>query len=156
MDHDSRGGNGAIVEDVMMPPPAHCDALSAQTGRRSLLAWSMGLAALSASVFALGTRSGGGVIVAAACLFKATSTAGWNVLEIVSTEAFPTHARASGVSVVSATGRLGSIAAQFANGYLEEMIPVLLLLTSGLTLVGGLAAMLLPRDTRGKSLEEEA
>lgn len=114
----------------------------------------MALAAVAATLFALGSGSGAVVVVSGACLFNAFSTCGWNVLGVVSTEAFPTAARVSGVGLVSAAGRLGSIAAQFVNGYLENNVLLLLMVTSGLTLLGGAASLLVPRDTRGVSLED--
>lgn len=114
----------------------------------------MVLAALTATLFALGSGSGAGVVVSAACLFNAFSTSGWNALGVVSTEAFPTTVRVSGMGVVSAAGRLGSIAAQFVNGSLEENVLVLLMVTSGLTLAGGVASLLLPRETPGASLDD--
>ncbi|CAN0529495.1 unnamed protein product, partial [Ectocarpus sp. 8 AP-2014] len=108
-----------------------------QVGRKPLLSASMVLAAVAASVFALGSGSGAGVVVSGACLFNAFSTCGWNALGVISTEAFPTAARVSGMGLVSAAGRLGSIGAQFANGSLEGNVFLLLVVTSGLTLVGG-------------------
>lgn len=114
----------------------------------------MALAALAATLFALGSGSGAGVVVSAACLFNAFSTCGWNALGVVSTEAFPTAARVSGMGLVSAAGRLGSIAAQFVNGSLEENVLVLLMVTSGFTLAGGVASLFLPRETLGVSLDD--
>lgn len=114
----------------------------------------MALAALAATLFALGSGSGAGVVVSAACLFNAFSTCGWNALGVVSTEAFPTIARVSGMGLVSAAGRLGSIAAQFVNGSLEENVLVLLMVTSGFTLAGGVASLLFPRETLGASLDD--
>lgn len=116
----------------------------------------MTLAAASASLFAFGTGLGAAVVVLGGCLFNAFSTCGWNALGVVSTEAFPTVTRASGMGLVSAAGRLGSIAAQFVNGSLEGSVLLLLMVTSGLTLVGGLAALFLARDIRGASLEDSA
>ncbi|CAM9548487.1 unnamed protein product [Ectocarpus sp. 6 AP-2014] len=124
-----------------------------RVGRKPLLSASMVLAAVAASVFALGSGSGAGVVISGACLFNAFSTCGWNALGVVSTEAFPTAARVSGMGLVSAAGRLGSIGAQFANGSLEGNVFLLLAVTSGLTLVGGLASLLLPRETLGVSLD---
>lgn len=115
----------------------------------------MALAALAATLFALGSGSGAGLVVSAACLFNAFSTCGWNALGVVSTEAFPTAARVSGMGLVSAAGRLGSITAQFVNGSLEGNVLVLLMVTSGFTLAGGVASLLLPRETLGVSLDDQ-
>eukprot|EP00903_Cladosiphon_okamuranus_P018072 g16631.t1 len=123
-------------------------------GRKPLLSASMALAALAATLFALGSGSGAWVVVSAACLFNSFSTCGWNALGVVSTEAFPTTARVSGMGLVSAAGRLGSIAAQFVNGSLEENVLVLLMVTSGFMFAGGVASLLLPRETLGVSLDD--
>ena len=123
-------------------------------GRKRLLFVSMTLAAGAAALFALGAKSGAAVIVSAACLFNAFSTCGWNALEVLSIETFPTVSRVFAMGLVSAAGRLGSIAAQFANGALEDSVPLLLVVTSGLTLLGGVSSLLLPQDTQGVSLEE--
>ncbi|CAN0119107.1 unnamed protein product [Ectocarpus sp. 4 AP-2014] len=125
-----------------------------RVGRKPLLSASMVLAAVAASVFALGSGSGAGVVVSGACLFNAFSTCGWTALEVVSTEAFPTASRVSGMGLVSAAETLGSIGAQLANGSLEGNVFLLLVVTSGLTLVGGLASLLLPRGTLGVSLDD--
>lgn len=114
----------------------------------------MALAAAAATLFAFGSDSGAGVVVSAACLFNAFSTCGWNALGVLSAEAFPTAARVSGMALVSAAGRLGSIAAQFVNGSLEDNVLLLLMVTSGVTLLGALAVLRFPRDTQGVSLEE--
>ncbi|CAM9950968.1 unnamed protein product, partial [Ectocarpus sp. 13 AM-2016] len=125
-----------------------------RVGRKPLLSASMVLAAGAASVFALGSGSGAGVVISGACLFNAFSACGWSALEVVSTEAFPTATRVSGMGLVSAAGTLGSIGAQFANGSLEGNVFLLLVVTSGVTLVGGLASLLLPRETLGVSLDD--
>lgn len=125
-----------------------------QVGPRRLLSLSMTLAAASASLFAFGTGSGAAVVVLGGCLFNAFSTCGWNALDVASTESFPTAVRTSGMGLVASAGRLGSISAQFVNGSLESSVLLLLTVTSGLTLVGGLASLCLDPDTRRASLEK--
>lgn len=71
-------------------------------------------------------------------------------------ECFPTHVRTSAMGVLAAGGRLGAMSAQFVNGSLEQNIPLLLFVTSACTVVGGLAAWLLPSDTAGQVLSESA
>lgn len=58
------------------------------------------------------------------------------------------------MGVLAAGGRLGAMSAQFVNGSLEQNIPLLLFVTSACTVVGGLAAWLLPNDTAGQALTE--
>jgi len=130
-----------------------------KVGRKRLLMLSMALAAAAAAaaaaavVFASGIQWEPFVVFLAACLFNAFSTCGWNILEVVSAEGFPTVARVFGMGLVSAAGRLGSIVAQFTNGALEDNIFALLLVTSGLTLFGGASVLFLPRDTKGVALD---
>lgn len=71
-------------------------------------------------------------------------------------ECFPTHVRTSAMGVLAAGGRLGAVSAQFVNGSLEKNIPLLLFVTSACTILGGLAAWMLPHDTVGRSLSEES
>ncbi|CAM9548273.1 unnamed protein product, partial [Phaeothamnion confervicola] len=120
-----------------------------RVGRKPLLAWSMALAAAAASLFAFAGGGGAALVVGAAALFNAFSVAGWNCLDCLSAECFPTSSRTSGMGLVSACGRAGSIAAQWANGSLESSVPVLLLVTSGLMLAGALVSLLLPREMKG-------
>jgi MFS transporter, VNT family, synaptic vesicle glycoprotein 2 len=123
-------------------------------GRKRLLAASMALAAAAAALFAVGTRGGAVLIVSAAAAFNAFSVAGWNCLDALSAESFPTDVRTTGLGLVAASGRAGSIAAQFVNGSLEHNIPLLLLVTSGLMLAGAAATLLLPVEMGGVELQE--
>ena len=70
-------------------------------------------------------------------------------------ECFPTHVRTSAMGVLAAAGRLGAVSAQFVNGSLEQNIPLLLFVTSACTVVGGMAAWLLPHDTSGYSMAKD-
>lgn len=113
-------------------------------------------AAGAAALFGFGSAGGAVLVVAAASLFNALSVVGWNTLGCLSTESFPTSLRATGMGAVSACGRLGSIAAQFANGYLEgQGVAVLLLATAGVMAAGGAVVLALPRDTLATSLDDE-
>lgn len=60
------------------------------------------------------------------------------------------------MGVLAAGGRLGAMSAQFVNGSLERNIPLLLFVTSACTVVGGLAAWLLPNDTAGQALSDSS
>lgn len=120
-------------------------------GRRKLLSIGMTCAAISALAFALDTSSQG-VVIACAALFNAFSVMGWNSLDALSCESFPTDVRTSGMGVLSSSGRLGAIAAQFVNGSLEKNVPLLLFVTSTCTLCGGLVSWLLPVENTGAAL----
>jgi MFS family permease len=120
-------------------------------GRRKLLCYGMVLAAFSALGFAFGT-SIPSVVVTCACLFNAFSVAGWNALDCMSVENFPTDIRTTAMGTLAAAGRLGAICAQFVNGTLENNVAVLLFVTSSCMMIGGIAALFTPRDAVGNSL----
>ena len=88
-----------------------------------------------------------------ACL---SEYAGWNALDCLSAEVFPTQARAGGMGFVCACGRCGAIAGQFANGALSKRVPLLLAATSGVTLLGAAAALLLPPDGNSADGDRDA
>lgn len=123
-------------------------------GRRSLLSWGMCLAAMSSMGFALG-KSNASVVVLCAALFNAFSVVGWNSLDCMSVEFFPTIVRTSGMGVLSTGGRLGAITAQFVNGQLESSVSMLFTVTSICMVIGGLCSWLLPHDSTGTLLEDE-
>ena len=70
----------------------------------------------------------------------------------MSVENFPTEIRTSAMGVLAASGRIGAITAQFVNGSLEENVPVLLFVTSGCMIMGGIGAKYTPVDASGASL----
>jgi VNT family MFS transporter (synaptic vesicle glycoprotein 2) len=115
-------------------------------GRKRLMVASMLLSGISALFFARSQSSFAGTI-AVACLFSAFSSAGWCSLDCLSSENFPTSVRSSAMGLLASSGRLGSIVAQFVNAQLMELsVPLLLLITSGTMLVGGLLGCWLPAD----------
>jgi len=120
-------------------------------GRRWLLSGGMILAGLSTIGFALDVHNAF-VVVLFASLFNACSVAGWNSLECLSVEIFPTTARATAMGLLAACGRLGAIAGQFVNGTLESDIPLLLFVTSACSIAGGMIAWMLKHDPAGSSL----
>lgn len=120
-------------------------------GRRWFLSIGMCLAGISILGFALDTKDAA-VVVIFASLFNAFGVMGWNSLDCLSAEIFPTIARSSGMGLLAASGRLGAVAGQFVNGTLEKNIPLLLFVTSACTVVGGVVSWLLPKETAGSSL----
>lgn len=126
-----------------------------QIGRKRLLSYGMFFAGISGLAFACDTKSAV-VVVLFSFLFNAFSVMGWNSLDILSVENFPTTVRTSAMGLLAASGRLGSISAQFVNGSLEQNVPLLLFVTSGCTFLGALVAFFLPNDRTGESLLESA
>lgn len=124
-----------------------------RVGRRWLLTIGMVLAAISVLGFALDQKDAS-VVVLSASLFNAFSVVGWNSLDCLAAEAFPTRSRTSAMGILAASGRLGAICGQFVNGSLESNIPVLLFVTCASTMVGGIASWGLPTDTANMALDD--
>ena len=122
-------------------------------GRKRLLTWGMSLSAVAALGFAIDTKQTETVVLFAA-LFNACSTVGWNSLDCLSVESFPTNVRTSAMGVLAAAGRLGAISAQFVNGSMEGNVPLLLCVTSSCMIVGGVSSWLLEADNTGTALAE--
>jgi MFS family permease len=123
-------------------------------GRKRLLAVTMTLAAMSAVGFAV-DKGNAIVVVVCASLFNACSIAGWNSLDCLQAESFPTVVRTSGVGILSASARLSAMSAQFVNGALEANVSALLFVTSACMVSGGMSVWLLPDETTGMSLIED-
>jgi VNT family MFS transporter (synaptic vesicle glycoprotein 2) len=111
-------------------------------GRSNMLMYGIALGAVSLLGFALDTSSAA-MVVTFSSLFNMFSIAGWNALDVVTTELFPVNIRGMSLGIMGACGRVGSIAAQFANGQLESNIPLLLCVTTGCMLVGAFSVKLL-------------
>lgn len=122
-------------------------------GRRWLLSVGMCLAGVSCLGFAM-DQENQAVVVLSASLFNAFSVMGWNSLDCLAAEAFPTRVRSTAMGMLAASGRLGAICGQFVNGALESNIPLLLFVTCGCSLLGGISAWALPNDTAGMSLDD--
>lgn len=122
-------------------------------GRKRLLTWGMSLAAVAALCFAIDTKQTKMVVFFAA-LYNAFSTVGWNSLDCLSVESFPTNVRTSAMGVLAAAGRLGAILAQFINGSMEGNVPLLLCVTSTCMVMGGVSSYMLEHDNTGTSLTE--
>ena len=117
-------------------------------GRRRLLSYGMCLASISLIGFIIDPTEAS-VVVLSASLFNAFSVVGWNSLDCMSVEYFPTSSRTSAMGFLAACGRFGAISAQFVNGSLENNVTALLLVTSGCMAIGGLCSWLLPQDCTG-------
>lgn len=122
-------------------------------GRKRLLAYSMLLAAGSAFLFAFTSSRATWLAVVAACLFQAFSVAGWNALDALSTESFPTATRTTAMGLLSGTGRFASLIAMFVNGSLEHSVALLFAVTGTMTIFGAMTAFWLPYEPTGQSLD---
>ncbi|KAG6972577.1 hypothetical protein JG687_00001417 [Phytophthora cactorum] len=150
--------NAFIYAAANLPGNIMTALLMDRLGGRRILAISMLLSAGCATVFAYAnsSASGAAAIVLLASGFNAFSTAGWNAIDLMSAESFPTDVRTTGMGTLSAAGRAGSVAAQFVNGYLigpPVHVTLLLAITASMMLLGTISSVLV-RDYSNKALPE--
>ncbi|KAJ0400263.1 hypothetical protein ATCC90586_010236 [Pythium insidiosum] len=132
-------------------------------GGRRILFISMLLSAACAAGFAYVSNAAEGqeasvastaLIILLASGFNAFSTSGWNAIDLMSAESFPTDVRTTGMGLLAAAGRSGSVIAQFVNGYLvgpPPHITLLLVITASMMLLGSVSSVLVD-DYCGKTL----
>jgi len=121
----------------------HMDKL----GRKFFLVFSMILSGASASLIYLVNSSATNLLVS--CLFGAISTLGFNSLDCLSIELFPTNLRGTAMAVTLLAARLGAILGNVVFGYFLEIncaIPIMAVAV--LLIFGGLCGLLLPNTTR--------
>ncbi|KAA0187251.1 hypothetical protein HAZT_HAZT006661 [Hyalella azteca] len=119
-----------------------------QIGRSHIMGVSFILSAVAA-FFIWFLDSKVGVIVFEA-MFNFIFIAGWNSLDIATTESYPAHIRTSAYGFISAVSRVGGIAGSLTFGhfiYLSRAIPMLT--TFAVLLIGGLVALKIP-ETRDR------
>ncbi|KAG1710625.1 hypothetical protein DVH05_013349 [Phytophthora capsici] len=150
--------NAFIYAAANLPGNLMTAVLMDRLGGRRILAISMLLSAACATGFAYAnsSASGAAAIVLLASGFNAFSTAGWNAIDLMSAESFPTDVRTTGMGTLSAAGRAGSVAAQFVNGYLigpPVHVTLLLGITASMMLLGTVSSVLV-RDYSNKTLPE--
>lgn len=124
-------------------------------GRKPVLLWSMLGATLAALMFAFFSDESGdaATIIFVSMLYNALTICGWNAINCLSTETFPTLVRATALGTLSAFGRVGSISAQVVNGSLQAHVALLLAVTAATMLSGALAAFGLPTETSRTALD---
>lgn len=77
-------------------------------------------------------------------------------LDCLSTESFPTSVRTTAMGLLSAAGRLGSIAGQLTFSVLIHVSVAVLLVTAGaMLLLGAAAGFLLPQETANVKLASD-
>jgi hypothetical protein len=90
-------------------------------------------------------------IVLLAVSFNACATSGWNSLDALSTDSFPQGVRATAFGVLSGSGRVASLIAQFVNGALSEQPHLMLGVTGGCMLLGCLGGMCVRGTARSRA-----
>uniref|UniRef100_K3XAV2 Major facilitator superfamily (MFS) profile domain-containing protein n=1 Tax=Globisporangium ultimum (strain ATCC 200006 / CBS 805.95 / DAOM BR144) TaxID=431595 RepID=K3XAV2_GLOUD len=155
--------NAFIYAAANLPGNLLSAFLMDKLGGRKILAMSMLLSAACAAGFAyvsagdeedVATATTTVLIVLLTSGFNAFSTSGWNAIDLMSAESFPTDVRTTGMGLLSASGRTGSVIAQFINGYLvgpPPHITLLLTVTATMMLLGSISSVLV-RDYNGKTL----
>lgn len=124
----------------------HMDKL----GRKFFLCVSMLLSGGCAFLIYLVNSSTMNLVIS--CIFGAVSTMGFNSLDCLGIELFPTSLRSTAMAVTLVSARMGAILGNLVFGYLVEShcsIPILTV--AGLLIAGGLMGLLLP-NTTGKAL----
>lgn len=117
---------------------------ASQVGAKRLLAGSMGLASGLILALALVESSPKGreiAIIVLAVAFNAFATAGWNSLDAMSTHVFPRSLRATAFGILTGTGRVASLIAQFVNGSLSQQVPLMLGVTCMCMVMGCIGAL---------------
>merc|ERR1712242_224277 len=121
----------------------HMDKL----GRKFFLVISMLLSGCSA-VFIYLVNSAA-MNLALSCIFGAVSTMGFNSLDCLGIELFPTSLRSTAMAVTLMAARLGAITGNLVFGYLvESHCATPILMVASLLVGGGLLGTLLPNTTK--------
>jgi len=121
----------------------HMDKL----GRKFFLCFSMLLSGSSAFLIYLVSSSTMNLVLS--CIFGAVSTMGFNSLDCLGIELFPTSLRSTAMAITLLSARLGAIFGNLVFGYLVEShcaIPILLV--AGLLIGGGMMGIALPNTTK--------
>ncbi|XP_071098545.1 synaptic vesicle glycoprotein 2C-like [Haliotis cracherodii] len=115
-------------------------------GRKLLLSSSMCISGLAVFfIWFVQTRVQN---VAISCVFGAVSTIGWNALDVLSTELFPTNVRTTAFGVQTGVARIGAILGNVIFGELVDIhCAIPMIMVAVLLCVGGLTAIKLPNTT---------
>lgn len=118
-----------------------------QLGRKLLLSSSM--VASGVCVFFIPLVRDKWQNLGVSCLFGAVSTVGWNALDVLSTELFPTNVRSTAMGIQTGVGRIAAIFGNIIFGELVDVhCSIPMILVSGLLVFGGLTSIRLPSTVR--------
>ncbi|XP_063848504.1 synaptic vesicle glycoprotein 2B-like isoform X1 [Scylla paramamosain] len=116
-------------------------------GRKFFLVFSMFLSGLAAFGVYLVKSSLDNLILA--CVFGALCTMGFNALDCLGAELFPTHLRSTALAVTLMAARIGAILGTVTFGYLVDLYCAIpLLLVAAFLIFGGMLGLVLPNTTR--------
>jgi VNT family MFS transporter (synaptic vesicle glycoprotein 2) len=103
----------------------------------------------TASTFLLFVSSSEVFVVVVLCVFTAVVTPAWNDTGLLIAELYPTHLRSTAAGIHLLMARIGAILGTNIFGIFIRVNPfVPILLVALLLLVGGVAALILPKTTR--------
>ena len=103
-------------------------------GRKFFLCFSMLLSGCSAFLIYLVNSSTMNLVLS--CIFGAVSTMGFNSLDCLGIELFPTSLRSTAMAITLAAARLGAILGNLVFGYLVETYCAVPILTVAGLLIG--------------------
>ncbi|KAJ3596484.1 hypothetical protein NHX12_002891 [Muraenolepis orangiensis] len=135
---------GFIVAASNLPGNIFTILLMDRIGGKTLLSCSLLVSSVSVFfIYMVQTKAGSLVL---SCIFSGVSVIGWNALDVVGTELYPTQLRSSALGFFTGVGRVAAIMGNVVFGSLvDSSCAVPILLVSALLLVGGAVACLLPQ-----------
>lgn len=141
---------GLIVASSNLPGNIFTIFFIEKLGRRWLLSSSMVVSGVSAfAILGMKTKLHN---ILLSSVFSCISVIGWNALDVLNPELFPTELRSSASGFFSAIGRIATVTANLTFGLLVDIhCAVPLILVSALLVSGGFSALLLP-ETRNIDL----
>ena len=125
-----------------------------RVGRKNLLGSTLVISTCLVVVLAFAQESKVAVVTLA-CVFNAISCGCWNTLDCLSTESFPTKQRTTAMGVLTSSGRLAALTAQFVNGALIDSSVFLLLIVTSANLIVGAGAAFFLVDTAHRRLADD-
>ncbi|CAL8359050.1 unnamed protein product [Lota lota] len=135
---------GFIVAASNLPGNIFTILLMDHIGGKTLLSCSLLVSSVSVFfIYVVQTKAGSLVL---SCIFSGVSVIGWNALDVVGTELYPTQLRSSALGFFTGVGRIAAIMGNVVFGSLVDSncsFPILLV--SALLMAGGLVALLLPQ-----------
>ncbi|XP_052236905.1 synaptic vesicle glycoprotein 2C-like isoform X1 [Dreissena polymorpha] len=119
-------------------------------GRKPLLAISMVIS--GGTVFLLPVVKTKLQNLLISCMFGAVTTVGWNAIDVLQAELFPTAVRSTAFGVQSGIGRIAAILGNMVFGSLVDIhCAIPMIMVASLLCLGGLSAIRLP-NTTGKDI----
>ncbi|XP_045197284.2 synaptic vesicle glycoprotein 2C-like isoform X2 [Mercenaria mercenaria] len=121
-----------------------------KVGRKPLLSTSMVLAGVTVFFLPIVHSKVHNLLIS--CAFGAVTTVGWNSIDVLQAELFPTAVRSTAFGVQSGVGRIAAILGNVSFGSLVDVhCAVPMIMVSVLLTIGGLSAIKLP-NTTGKDI----